>query len=95
MSAVSRKVGAFALAAMLTAPAALSAQAQAPYEGEAGTTVYGNFPEDLSGLTEGPEIEGVISARSASRMQVTSEDGSRTVLGTLCLCASSPTAFCH
>ena len=35
-------------------------------------------PDDLSGLPEGPEIEGFISARSGDRMQVTGNTGERT-----------------
>lgn len=44
--------------------------------GDVAATVYGSPPGDLSGLAEGPEIEGVISARSGDRIQVTGEDGS-------------------
>jgi len=35
---------------------------------------------DLSQAPEGPEIEGIISARSADRLQVTGNDGSRTII---------------
>ncbi len=64
--------------AMLALPATsgLSAQQQDPTDGEVMTTVYGSLPTDLSGLPEGPDIEGIISARSGERMQVTSADGS-------------------
>lgn len=44
-------------------------------------TVVGEFPADLSGLAAGPEIEGMISARTGSTMQVTSEDGASTTIG--------------
>ena len=82
MSIVSRRPGGLALLAMLavTAPASLSAQPQELPEGEAGTTVLGTPPADLTGLTEGPEIEGFISARSGDRMQVTGDDGTSTVI---------------
>jgi len=49
-------------------------------EAEADITVSGLPPADLSGLTEGPEIEGFISARDADRMQVTSADGMSTAI---------------
>jgi len=49
-------------------------------EGEASTTVYGSLPSDLSGLPEGPEIDGFISTRSGDRMQVTSADGTSTTV---------------
>ncbi len=42
--------------------------------------VSGIPPADLSGLTEGPEVKGFISARSPDRMQVTSADGAKTAI---------------
>jgi OOP family OmpA-OmpF porin len=60
--------------AMLAVPAWSGASAQ-----QAGTTnpitVEGQVPADLAGLEEGPEIEGVISARSGDRIQVATSDG--------------------
>jgi OOP family OmpA-OmpF porin len=35
---------------------------------------------DLSQAPDGPEVEGIISARSADRLQVTGNDGSRTIV---------------
>ncbi len=66
--------------AMLAMPitGTLSAQQQQPQDGEVMTTVYGSMPSDLSGLPEGPEIEGFITARDEGRVQVTSEDGTST-----------------
>src|SRR5690606_941234 len=55
------------------APAGLSAQQPTD-----AITVTGAVPADLSGLAEGPEIEGVISARSGERIQVTGADGAVT-----------------
>ena len=83
MSVISKGPKALFLLTMLTVPASgsLSAQELEPYEGQAGTTVYGSPPADLSGLTEGPGIEGFISARNDSRLQVTSADGTSTVIG--------------
>ncbi len=54
------------------------ASAQLPEARGDDITVYGTPPADLSGLVEGPEIEGFISARNADQIQVTSADGSRT-----------------
>lgn len=71
MSVISRKSGVLFLLATLAVPAAGSVSAQdeiAPSEGEVLTTVVGS---------EGPEIEGIISARSGDRMQVTTADGTR------------------
>ena len=65
----------------LSAPASLSAQ---PAErddiivsGQQETTYA---EPDLATAPEGPEIEGIISARSDNRLQVTTEDGARTVI---------------
>lgn len=60
-------------------PSSVSAQQDMP-EAESDITVNGLPPADLSGLPEGPEIEGFISARKADRMQVTSVDGSNTAI---------------
>jgi outer membrane protein OmpA-like peptidoglycan-associated protein len=83
MNAISRKPGFLFLFAILAVPASgsLSAQELDPSDGDVGTTVYGSPPADLTGLAAGPEIEGFISARSGDRMQVTSSDGTSTVIG--------------
>lgn len=82
MSVVSKSSRVLFLSAMLAVPASGSAAAQ-PQEllqYEDSTTVYGSPPADLSGMPEGPQIDGLISARSADRMQVTSEDGIHTAI---------------
>ncbi|MEW4447556.1 OmpA family protein [Qipengyuania sp. JC766] len=61
-----------------TAPVGLAAQ-DAGYDGDVVATAYGSLP-DRSEMTEGPEIEGIISARKGNRIQITSEDGTRTVV---------------
>lgn len=61
------------------APSGVSAQ-QDMQESETDITVTGVPPADLSGLEEGPDIEGFISARKADRMQVTSADGTNTAI---------------
>jgi len=62
------------------APGSLSAQPQDASAGETMATVYGMPPADLTGMAEGPEVEGFISARSGERLQVTSADGTSTVV---------------
>jgi OmpA-OmpF porin, OOP family len=64
--------------AMLAMPAwgGLAAQQQGPANDS--ITVVGPAPSDLTGLTEGPKIEGVISARRGDTIQVTTADGSVT-----------------
>jgi OmpA-OmpF porin, OOP family len=68
------------LAAMLAGPASasLAAQPQEAPEGEVMGTVTDTY--DTRAMTKGPEIEGIISARSGDRMQVTTADGARTVV---------------
>jgi outer membrane protein OmpA-like peptidoglycan-associated protein len=55
----------------------LSAQ-EDPAGAENPITVVGQAPTDLTDLTEGPEIEGVISARQGETIQVTAADGAAT-----------------
>ncbi|MXP26098.1 OmpA family protein [Altererythrobacter indicus] len=74
---------AFLLITMLSVPATASFAAQ--QDPEPSTTVYGAAAEETDAtqtadLTDGPDIEGIISARSGDRMQVTSADGSRSVI---------------
>jgi len=57
-------------------PGSLAAQEHEPVM----TTVYGEPPADLSGLNQGPQVEGFISARGGNKMQVTDNDGDRTVV---------------
>jgi OOP family OmpA-OmpF porin len=68
------------LLAALAVPAwsALSAQPQA--DDPASIDVTGAVPGDLSGLPEGPEVEGVITARHGNQVQVTAADGASTAI---------------
>jgi OOP family OmpA-OmpF porin len=70
------------LLALVAAPLAGTASAQElqPQSGEVLTTVYGAAPTDFSGMPAGPEIEGIITARKGDRMQVTSSDGTNSVV---------------
>src|SRR3546814_18069732 len=43
------------------------------------TTVYGQLPSPEE-MTKGPKVEGIISARSDGRMQVTTADGNNTAI---------------
>lgn len=88
MNLMSKGPKAFCLLAMLGVPLSggvyaqeLEPQsAQQAEEGEVLTTVYGGPPVDMSGMPEGPDIEGFISARSGNKIQVTLADGSTTVV---------------
>ncbi len=66
-------------------PAAVVAQQPVPVPSSSGpaevlTTVYGSTPTDLSELNEGPTVEGLISARNGDQIQVTSPDGTNTLI---------------
>ena len=61
--------------AALALSAATGAQAQ-----DANIDVYGARQADLATAAEGPEIEGIISARSGDVMQVTAADGTTTAI---------------
>ena len=85
MGAVSKSSGAMLMLALLAAPAmgGLTAQAQEQAQetsdSEVMTTVYGQLPSPDQ-MTKGPKVEGIISARSDGRMQVTTADGNNTAI---------------
>ncbi|AOL23744.1 OmpA family protein [Erythrobacter litoralis] len=84
MSVISKRarLALFAGAAALVPASGAFAQEEMPQRNEEGTlaTVYGSPPSDLEGLPEGPQIEGVITARNGSAIQVTSTNGSETII---------------
>ncbi len=72
-----------ALAALLGAATATGLAAQtmpAPEDqGEVLTTVYGSLPP-LAEMQEGPKVSGMITARKGSRLQITADDGTATMV---------------
>ena len=78
MSIISTRSTVPLLLAALAVPAwgGLSAQQQPA----ANITVTGTAPADLTGLTEGPDVEGTITARRGSVMQVTGDNGANTAI---------------
>jgi OOP family OmpA-OmpF porin len=67
--------------ATLTGPMSGVAYAQQqPDEADPSITVSGSPPADLTGMPEGPEVEGIISARNDGAMQVTTVAGTREVV---------------
>lgn len=77
MHAITKRTMALVLStATLTLPASLAAQDEEIVDSGAQMVVTGMPPADLSGLTDGPEIQGFISARSGERIQITLPDGS-------------------
>ncbi|GGC14120.1 hypothetical protein GCM10011494_36160 [Novosphingobium endophyticum] len=82
MNIVSKNPRFLFLAAMLagTASGSVAAQAQElPEAGISGSVTDTSAPQAAE-MTEGPEIEGIISARSGDRMQVTAADGTKSVI---------------
>ena len=82
MQIISGRPAALALSAILALPgwSAVSAQQDNPSDYQDPINVHGALPADLSELAEGPEIEGYISARDGDQMQVTSAEGSSTIV---------------
>lgn len=84
MSVMIKQPTTLALLVILAAAAPANAYAQqlqsSEYqsENEVMTTVYGAPPADLSGMAEGPEVEGFISARNDEKIRVTNADGTST-----------------
>ena len=83
MSVISKKSGFMATMALLAgaSAASLSAQTQEPaQEAPAADVSASAYSAEPAQATEGPEIKGIISARSGDRMQVTANDGSKSVI---------------
>lgn len=78
MSTLSKTATIPLLAAMLALPSGGPSAQQAPAGNGTSITVTGEAPADLEGLAEGPEVEGIISARSGERIRVTGADGAST-----------------
>jgi OmpA-OmpF porin, OOP family len=83
-----RPVGLFLSAGLLVTAAATAAAQQQdvpampdpPAAGNETITVDGVAPADLSELERGPDVAGIISARSGQQIQITGADASRTVI---------------
>ena len=81
MTVISKWPGVLSLAAMLAVPVgSLAAQPQEQPESELTGSVTDTSPVETAEMTRGPEIRGIISARSGDRMQVTTADGTRSVI---------------
>ncbi len=80
VSVISKKPEAIFLLTLLAMPAWSSLPAQAQNPSATSIIVEGEPLPDTTAMTEGPEIKGVITARSADRMKVTAADGASTVI---------------
>lgn len=75
------RTSALVVAGLMAAPVAAPALAQQIIpEDNILTTVYAPQPPAIEGLAEGPQIEGFISARNGNRVQVTTADGTATIV---------------
>ena len=81
MTVISKSHRAFILLALLAGPASAGMAAQQqqaqPEPALTGSVTDTSVPAPM---TPGPKIDGIISARSGDRMQVTTADGARTVI---------------
>ena len=80
MTVVSGRSGALFLLATLTLPVSGSLSAQPLGSADTNIIVTGEPLPDMSAITEGPEIKGIITARSGDKMKVTADDGSSSVI---------------
>lgn len=82
MTMISRRPAAalFLAAAALPVGGLSAQQTDAGLQTDSSITVQGQIPADLTGMEKGPEIEGLISARDATRLQITGADGTNTVV---------------
>jgi OmpA-OmpF porin, OOP family len=82
MNALSKRSKAMLLLAAMALPVTggVAAHAQDQASGDVLTSSYGSQMPALSQMTDGPDIEGMITARSGNQMQITAEDGTKTVI---------------
>ncbi|AYJ85055.1 OmpA family protein (plasmid) [Sphingomonas paeninsulae] len=82
MNIISKSPRVLLLVTMLAgvASVSVSAQTQEPPAAPLAVTVSDTSPPDRSAMTKGPEIEGIISARSGDRVQVTAADGAKSII---------------
>jgi len=82
MSVISKSPRVLSLLTILAVPvsASLAAQPQEATDPNPAATVYGAPAAEPAPMTEGPQVKGIISARAADRIQVTTADGTNTVI---------------
>ncbi|WOF43176.1 OmpA family protein [Sphingopyxis indica] len=82
MRVVSKSPKALLLLALLAVPATggWAQEQQDQSEGDVMATVYGQGMPDPATMAKGPQIDGIISARSGDQIQITTADGNRTAV---------------
>lgn len=79
MSVITKSPKVLLMLALLGGTASAGLAAQEPPQADVSAT-YDAPAAEAAAMTEGPEIEGIISARSGDKMQVTAADGTNTVI---------------
>ncbi len=80
MNATAKRPGGLALFALLALPIAAGLSAQPQITADPNIVVTGERVPDLSQMTAGPEIKGVITSRRGDRIKVTAADGTSSVI---------------
>ncbi|MDZ7588804.1 MAG: OmpA family protein [Parasphingorhabdus sp.] len=80
MQIISKSRSAFVILSIAALPLSTALLAQERDPSGSNIVVTGIPPADLSGLAEGPEVEGFISARNSEKMRVTAADGTSSVV---------------
>ncbi len=80
MRFVSQSSGFLCLLAVLALPVSGSLAAQQQSAADPNIVVTGEVLPDTTAMTPGPEIKGIITARSGDKMRVTTADGANTVV---------------
>lgn len=79
MSRISNKAKVLIAMGVLAVPVA-GVSAQQQDSGLEGSVTADQQPVNTAGMTKGPKVEGIISARSGDQVQVTSANGNKTVV---------------
>jgi OmpA-OmpF porin, OOP family len=80
MRVISKKAGGLVLLAMLTVPTSVSFAGQQQGATDPNIIVEGELAPDMTAMTPGPEIKGIITARKADKMKVLAADGSSQII---------------
>jgi OmpA-OmpF porin, OOP family len=82
MGFMSRRPAGLLLLAAIALPASASLSAQSPQQDPADRNIFvdGVRPPQPAAMTVGPEIKGVITARSGDRIKVTTAEGATTIV---------------
>lgn len=80
MRVTSQRPMALALIGMFAMSASVSVSAQQPGVADPNIIVNGEAMPDTTAVTPGPEIKGVITARSSDKVKVTAPDGTATIV---------------